>query len=52
MYIGTTIVVAFNGLILNNFDYHAMGISSGISVFVSVLSISILLYRKNNLVEI
>lgn len=52
MYIGTTIGVAFNGLILNNFDYHAMGISSGISVFVSVLLISILLSKKNNLVEI
>lgn len=52
MYIGTTIGVAFNGIILNIFDYHAIGISSGISVFISVLLISILLSRRNNLEKI
>jgi multidrug resistance protein len=48
MYIGTTIGVTFNGIILNDFGFHSVGLSSGISVLISVILISVLVSLKKD----
>lgn len=48
MYIGTTIGVAFNAIILNDLGFHSVGLSSGISVLISVILISILVSLKKD----
>ncbi|AGK96477.1 MFS transporter [Clostridium pasteurianum] len=48
MYIGTTIGVAFNGIILNDFGFHSVGLSSEISVIISLILVSILVSLKKD----